>query len=98
MIETFAIIAAVVGFIPGGSFILIPMEMILLWNISHKYGKFHFGEWLGFGEALWTISLVLIGLASILHINPLIGQLANSIVAAGAIYVIGKAAESHYSK
>ena len=98
MIILFAMIGAIVGFIPAGSFLLIPMEVFLLYKIISKYNAFHLGEFLGLAAALIGLSTFLKGLATFIHAIPIIGQIGNSLVAFLFIMVFGYMAEQHYSK
>jgi len=91
-------IGAIVGFVPGGSFILIPMEVFLLYKIISKYNAFHLGEFLGLAAALIGLSTFLKGLATFLHPIIIIGQIANSLVAFFFIIAFGYMADQHYSK
>ncbi|WCM28287.1 hypothetical protein NDN01_05020 [Sphingomonas sp. QA11] len=97
MIFVFTVIAAILGFIPGASFILIPMEMYIVYKFANESGRFNLFEFCAFGAALWAVSAILIGFAQILHFIPLIGQVANSIVAGSVMYFVGHAAEKHYA-
>jgi hypothetical protein len=96
MVIGFAVIGAFVAFIPGGSFILIPMEVFLLYQLAAKYRAFEFGPFLAAASALVVISGFLKGLATFLHAVPIIGQFANSVVAFGFILAIGLLAEQYY--
>lgn len=97
MVVVFAIIGAVLGFVPGGSFIMIPMEIFLVYSIQKKYDAFDFVTFILLAGALGACSIFLKGLASFLHVIPLIGQFANSIVGAGFILIVGNLAEQHYA-
>lgn len=98
MVQKFAIAGAVVGFIPGGSFILIPMEVYLIYQIARRHNAFEPLPFVAMAAALVTISGFLKGLATFLHALPLIGQVANSVVAGGFILIVGTAAEQYYSR
>jgi hypothetical protein len=100
IVWAFAFIGGFVAFlpIPGVSFILIPMEIFLLYKIASRHNAFDFVPLLGFTGLLLTISIVLKGLAAALTAIPLIGWMANSLVAFGFIMTLGHMAESHYSK
>ena len=98
MIVTFTIIAAIIGLVPGGHFILIPMEIFLVYRISQNHNAFDFLQFIVMTGVLIAATGFLGGLASFLHVIPVIGQLANSIVAAGVMYFIGSTAENYYSK
>jgi len=98
MILAFALIGAVIGFVPGGSFLMIPMEVYLLYRIMNKHNAFDWMPFFGTAAMLCGISAVLKGLASLLQALPVIGQIANSLVAFGFIMAFGNLAEQHYSK
>jgi hypothetical protein len=97
MVLGFAMIGALIAFVPGGSFILIPMEVFLIYQIAAKYRAFEFGPFLAMASALVVISGFLKGLATFLHVLPLVGQFANSLVAFGFIFIVGLLAEQYYS-
>jgi hypothetical protein len=97
MVFAFASIGAVISLIPGASFILIPLEVYLIYQIATKHNAFEFGPFLAMSAALVTISAFLKGLATFLHAIPLIGQLANSLVAFGFIWFVGLLAEQYYA-
>jgi len=98
MVQKYAIAGAAIGFIPGGSFLLIPMEVYLLYQIATRHNAFAPVPFLAMAAALVTISTFLKGLATFLHALPVLGQFANSIVAGGFILIMGSAAEQHYSR
>lgn len=98
MVLTFAWIGAVIAFIPGASFILIPAEVLLIYKIASKYNAFEFFPFITMTAALVTISAFLKGLATFLHTLPVFGQIANSLVAFGFISVVGLLAEQYYAK
>jgi hypothetical protein len=97
MVLTLAWIGAAVAFVPGASFILIPMEVFMVYRIASKHNAFEFGPFIVMTAAVVSISVFLKGLATFLHALPVIGQLANSLVAFGFIFVLGLLAERHYS-
>lgn len=97
MTFAFALIGALVAFIPGASFILIPMEVFLVYKIASSHNAFEFGPFIVMTAALVTISTFLKGLATFLHGVPILGQFANSLVAFCFILVIGVLAEQYYA-
>jgi hypothetical protein len=97
MVFAFAAIGAVVALIPGGSFVLIPLELIMLYMIADKNNAFELPPFLAMGAGIATMSAVLKGLASLMHVVPIVGQIANSLVAFGFIVVVGLLAEKYYS-
>jgi hypothetical protein len=98
MVIQFAWIGALVALIPGASFILIPMEVVLIYQIAKKHDAFELGAFIFMATVIMSISLFLKALASFLHALPIIGQVANSLVAFGFIYAVGTVAEQHYAK
>lgn len=97
MVLAFAAIGAVVALIPGASFFLIPLELFMLYQIAEKHNAFELPTFLAMCAAIVTTSAFLKGLASFLHAIPIVGQLANSLVAAVFIAVVGLLAEKYYS-
>ena len=97
MVFAFALIGAVVALIPLASFILIPMEVYLVYKIADRHNAFEFVPFLLVSAALVPISGVLKGLATMLQGFPVLGQIANSLVAFGFIMAIGSLAERYYS-
>lgn len=95
MIKIFVIAAAVIGLLPGASFVLIPLELILVYKILDNYKKFDIFKYLGFAAALVTVSTFLKGFSSLLHFMPIVGQFANSIVAASFMYLVGVLLTKH---
>ena len=98
MITIFTIVAAFVGLIPGGHFILIPMEIYLVYRIAQNHNEFDFLQFIVMSGVLIAATGFLGGLASFLHTIPIFGQISNSIEAAGVMYFIGNTAENYYSK
>ena len=97
ILTVFAVIGALVAFFPGASFTLIPMEVFLVYKIARKHNAFDFTAFITMMSALVLISGFLKGLATFLQVLPLIGQFANSIVAASFIIVLGLLAEQFYA-
>lgn len=93
----YAIIGAVVAFIPGASFLLILLEGFMVSQIAHRHNISALVEIVKFMAALVTISVVLKGAASILHVLPVIGQFGNSLFAFGFIWAIAKIANQHFA-
>jgi hypothetical protein len=94
----FTIVAFFVGFIPMGSFVLIPAEMLLVYLILNKNDNFKLTEFAVICAVLATATTFLKGLAQLLHLIPVLGQITNSIIAAVVMYIIGSLAESHKPK
>ncbi len=94
----FACIGGIIALVPGASFLLITMEVFLIYKIASKHSAFDLIHFLIASAALVTVSIVLKSLASFLHVIPVVGQLANGIVACAFILAVGNLAEEHYSK
>lgn len=94
----FSTIAFFVGFIPGGSFILIPGEMILVYLIQKKNNSFVLRDFVIICGVLIASSTFLKGLALLLHAIPVLGQITNSIIASGFMFLVGTLAESQKPK
>ncbi len=98
MVMHYAIIGALVAFLPGASFFLIPLEVWLVYRIAIHHHAYEFGTFITLATGLATISMFLKALAALLHFLPLVGQIANSLVAFGFILILGSVAEQHYEK
>ena len=96
MILILAVIGGLIASIPGASFLLIPIELFMLYWIASKHNAFKLGEFMGMSAAMAGISTVLKGVATGLHALPGLGQLANSGVAFAFIYIIGMLAEQYF--
>ncbi len=95
---SFTVFAFFIGFIPGGSFILIPAEMLLVYLILNKNKNYKLTEFVPICVLLAVSSTFLKGLALLLHAIPLLGQITNSLIASGFMYLVGTLAESHKPK
>lgn len=93
----FAVIGAVIAFIPFASFILIPMEWLMVYLIAQRHNAFELGPYAGVCAAVFTVSAFLKAFAFFLHGLPMVGQCANSVVAFGFILALGTIAENYYS-
>jgi hypothetical protein len=98
MVFGFAVIGSVVALIPGASFLLIPMEVYLLYRIITKYDAFDLYSFIGISGGLVAISGFLKGLAWFLHAVPVFGQFANSAVAFVFIMALGSVAKHHFAR
>jgi hypothetical protein len=92
----YILIAAVLGFIPGIAYGLVIMETYMIFDIAHGYGVDNTGEIALFCFKSGVISAVLKTVAHALHLAPVIGQVANSIVAIIFVFVLHNIADSHY--
>ncbi len=91
-----ALIGAVVAFIPGASVILIPMEIFMVYKIANSHNAFELGLFIAMSVGIVTISVTLKGLALLLDIIPVVGEIANSLVAFMFIVCLGFIAETYY--
>ena len=91
-------IGAVVALFPMASFVLIALEVIMVFQIAKSHDAVHLGDIVWFCSIMVVVSLVLKFLAAWLHLIPIIGQIANSLVAAGFIYFVYEVADAHYKK
>jgi hypothetical protein len=91
-------IGAVIALFPMASFALIALEVIMVFQIAKSHDAVHLGDIVWFCSRMVIVSLVLKFLAAWLHLIPIIGQMANSIVAAGFIYFVYEVADAHYKK
>lgn len=100
MIILCAIIGALIAAIPipGSAFLLIPLEWALLGRIMAKHKAFDLLPFLGIATILSGVSAVLKGLAATLQFIPIVGWVANSLVAFSFILVLGIVADRHYSR
>lgn len=98
LILGFAAIGAAVALIPGGSFILIPLELGMLYSIADRHGKVELLQFTAMSIGVTAMSLFLKGLTSFLNAMPVMGQIANSLIAFAFIAVIGLLAERYYSE
>jgi hypothetical protein len=69
----------------------------MIYQIADKHNAFELPTFLGMSAAIVTTSAFLKGLATFLHAIPIVGQLANSMVAFAFIAVVGSLAEKYYS-
>ena len=89
-------IGAFVALFPMASFVLIAVEVVMVYQIAKSYDEVHLGDLLWFCSKMVIVSLFLKFLAAWLHFIPLLGQIANSLVAGGFIYFLYDIADSHY--
>lgn len=69
----------------------------MVYQIAKSYDAVHIGDLVWFCSKMVVLSVVLKFLATWLHIIPLVGQVANSLVAAAFIYFVYDVADSHYA-
>ncbi len=97
MIIGFAVAGGLLAFIPGASLLLIPLEVVMLFLIADKHDAFELPPFLAMIPPIIGVSAFLKAIAFVLHALPLVGQVANSLVAAGFISVLGFLGEKYFS-
>ena len=90
-------IGALLALIPGVSFVLIAVEVVMVYQIAKSYDVSNLGDLIWFCAKMGVLSFFLKSLATLLHPFPVIGQIANSLVAGGFIYFAYDVADSHYA-
>jgi uncharacterized protein (DUF697 family) len=97
-IVIFAVIGAFIALIPvpGTSFLLIPMEIFLLYKIMKAYSAFDIPIFVAVAAGLTTASAFLKGVAFWLYFIVGLGSIANAIVAFGFIMAFGSIANHYY--
>jgi hypothetical protein len=93
----YVLVAGVFGLVPGVAYFLIGMETWMIFSIAHDYNVDNTGEIVFFCIKSGAISAVLKTVAHALHFAPLIGQVANSIVAMLFVFALHSIADSHYA-
>jgi hypothetical protein len=93
----YILIAGALGFLPAVSYALILMESWMIFDVAHGYGVDNTGEIVLFCIKSGAISAVLKTVAHALHLAPVIGQIANSIVAIVFVAALYNIADSHYA-
>jgi hypothetical protein len=91
-------IGAFVALFPFAAFALIGLEVVMVYQIAKKYDAVVVDDLIRFCGIMITVSLFLKFLALWLHLIPIVGQVANSVVAGGFIYFVHDVATTHYSK
>lgn len=91
-------IGALVALFPMASFVLIALEVVMVYQIAKSHDAVHLGDLVWFCSKMVVLSLVLKFLAAWLHMIPLIGQVANSLVAGAFIFFVYEVADAHYRK
>ena len=90
-------IGALIALFPMASFVLVAVEVVMVYKIAKSHDAFQLGDLVWFCSKMVIISLFLKFLASWLHLVPGLGQIANSLVAGGFIYFAYDIADSHYA-
>jgi len=80
------------------SFVLIGLEVIMVYQVAKKHDAVRVDDLVWFCGKMVIISFFLKFFAAWLHFIPLLGQIANSAVAAGFLYLVFDIATAHYSK
>jgi hypothetical protein len=89
-------IGALIALFPMASFVLVAVEVVMVYQIAKSYNAFNLADLVWFCSKMVIVSLFLKFLASWLHFIPVIGQISNSLVAAAFIFFVYDIAESHY--
>lgn len=92
----YIIIAGALGLFPGISYFLIIMETWMIFNVAHGYQIDNTGEIVFWCTVSAVVSAVLKTVAHTLHLAPVVGQIANSIVAMLFVAGVYTWADSHY--
>jgi hypothetical protein len=90
-------IGAVIALFPMVSYVLVAVEVVMIYQIAKSYNAVNILDLVWFCVKMGILSLFLKFLASWLHFIPVIGQIANSLVAGGFIYFVYNLTDSHYS-
>jgi hypothetical protein len=91
-------IGAFVAFWPLASFVLIALEVLMVFRIAKSHNAVYLADLVWFCTILGVVSAVLKFIAAWLHAIPIIGQISNSLVAATFIFFVYDVADSHYAK
>lgn len=94
----YAFVAALMGLIPGAALLLILLEIGMFYHICHKHKAPVLGEGLALAGGLIAVSFLLKGLAQFLHVIPILGQMANSLVAFAVVLGLGFIFENYAEK
>lgn len=90
-------IGAVIAFFPMASYVLLAVEVVMIYNIAKSYDAVNVLDLVWFCIKMGVVSLVLKFLASWLYLFLGIGWIANSLIAGGFIYFVYDVADSHYA-
>lgn len=91
----YALAAAIIGFVPFGTFALLLLEGAMFLHICHKHDVPAIHEGIAFVLAMAGISLILKFAAESLQVIPIIGQFSNSIIAFTVVYGLGAVIEKY---
>jgi len=91
-------IGAFFALFPMASFALIALEVIMVYQIANRYNAVYVGDLVWFCGKMIIVSFVLKFIATWLHFIPLVGQISNSLVAGGFIFLVFQIATSHYRR
>jgi uncharacterized protein (DUF697 family) len=96
LINRYAIVAAVCGLIPvGGSIFILVLEGVMFYHICAKHNRHVLHEGILFVGAVAGLSILFKAAAEVLHTIPVIGQVANALVAYGVVYGLGVVIENY---
>jgi hypothetical protein len=96
MIIIYTIIAGLLGLIPGIAYFLIILETWMIYSIAHGHHVDNTGEIFTWILISGAISFALKSVAHLLHLAPVVGQIANSAVAVLFVGILYTMADSHY--
>jgi Na+/H+ antiporter NhaD/arsenite permease-like protein len=96
-VRIYVVVASVLGFLPGVSYLLILIETWMIFSIAHSHHIDNTGEIFLFCVAAGAISATLKTVAHALHLAPVIGQIANSLVAMAFVFALYQVADAHYA-
>jgi hypothetical protein len=94
----FVAIGAFIALFPMASFVLIALEVVMVYLIAKSHDAVELADIVWFCSKMVILSLVLKFIAAWAHMIPIIGQFANSLVAGIFIYFVYEITDSHYKK
>ena len=100
MVMNYAMLCGFVGFVPYSAFILIPIEILLIYRLSlvHQI-PFRLGEFGMLVTALWAVSQVFIVSVGLLLTHVLvIGWVAKAMIAFFFVLLFGTLANGYYHR
>jgi len=99
MILAFAALGALIAGVPfpGSSFLLLPMEVLLLYLIMRRYNAFEARAFAGAATVLAGASICLKSFALWLYDAGGLGYIADPLVAYVFILAFGRLAKHHYA-
>jgi hypothetical protein len=94
----YVLLGAIVALFPFASFLLVGIEVLMVFQISKKHDAVNVLDLAWFCLCMILVSVFLKFIALWLHAIPVLGQISNSLVAAGFIYFVYDVADAHYAK